>query len=235
MSLSLCDILCDDDSDGVKMGSWVYLNGIFLGETADQFLRYKFPVTSHLSASGQPNKLELVFPPSNHTLNAEARWMACSGAWDWAPYTSTYNDKGAHTMSKGVWKSVYLLGIGKGEAALEHLQPRIYYNGSFPVAPLDDSSAGGWTVEVRVHLVSAGAASGTVEVSGQWGDSASTPASLVAGDNIVTVSLTVPAGKVKMWWPNGMGVDHLPNLYNLSATWTPAKVRSLYDAFVVNP
>ena len=151
--------------------------------------------------------------------------MACSGAWDWAPYTSTYNDKGAHTMSKGVWKSVYLVGIGKGEAALEHLQPRVYYNGSFPLAPLDDSSAGGWTVEARVHLVSPGAASGTVEVSGQWGGSASTPASLVAGDNIVTVSLTVPAAKVSLWWPNGMGADHLPSLYNLSATWTPAKVR----------
>ena len=72
--------------DGVKMGAWVYLNGHLLGAVADQFLRYRFDVTQLLTpAHSNKNELQLVFPPSNHTLNEEARWMACSGAWDWAP------------------------------------------------------------------------------------------------------------------------------------------------------
>eukprot|EP01047_Picozoa_sp_COSAG01_P000930 COSAG01_NODE_19_length_39011_cov_38.134968_4_plen_160_part_00 len=130
--------------------------------------------------------LKLVFPPSNHTLNDEARWMACSGAWDWAPYTATYNSAKAHTFTKGIWKSIYLVGVPEGGAALEHLQPRITYDGSYPSAPLSDQSAAGWTVVVRVHLVgpaaqqhaavaaAAGglAGRGTVTVSGSWGGTA---------------------------------------------------------------
>lgn len=122
--------------DGVKMGAWVHLDGVYLGTVQDQFLRYRYDVTSLLSAtaSRKEHTLTLTFAPSNHSINTEARWMACSGAWDWAPYTSTYNDQGAHTMSKGIWKSVYLIGTstaaGDNQAALEHLQPYIYYNGT---------------------------------------------------------------------------------------------------------
>ena len=69
--------------DGVKMGAWVYLNGQLLGTVADQFLRYRYDVTHLLlaprPAASKKNELRLVFPPSNHTLNHEARWMACSG------------------------------------------------------------------------------------------------------------------------------------------------------------
>jgi len=70
--------------DSVKMGAFVWLNGVFLGAVHDQFLRYVFDVTAVLRPSGD-NSLSLTFPPSNDTLNDEARWIACSGAWDWAP------------------------------------------------------------------------------------------------------------------------------------------------------
>lgn len=60
--------------DGVKMGSNVWLNGVFLGQTADQFLRYTFDVTPLLLTSN--NSLSLTFPPSNDSINDEARWMA---------------------------------------------------------------------------------------------------------------------------------------------------------------
>ena len=61
--------------DGVKMGAWVWFNGQFLGTTADQFLRYTFDVSATVKSTG--NMLQLTFPPSNHSLNDEARWMAC--------------------------------------------------------------------------------------------------------------------------------------------------------------
>ena len=131
-----------------------------------------------------------------------------SGAWDWAPYSSTFNDQKAHTMSKGIWKSIYLVGIPDGEAALQHLQPRIYYNGSYPVAPLTDSTAGAWTIVARVHLVAPAAARGPcrVNISGSWGGSATKDvAAVTQGDNIIELTLPVPAGQVSLWWPNGLG------------------------------
>lgn len=64
--------------DSVKMGAWVVFNGKLLGTVADQFLRYRFDVTVMLKTA-EKNDLQLVFPPSNHSLNDEARWMACSG------------------------------------------------------------------------------------------------------------------------------------------------------------
>ena len=67
--------------DSIKMGAFVWLNGVFLGAAADQFLRYNFDVTAILKATG--NELSVTFPPSNNTINDEARWIACSGAWDW--------------------------------------------------------------------------------------------------------------------------------------------------------
>lgn len=215
--------------DGVKMGAWVYLNGNLLCQTrnlfgdcddmmqeavTDQFLRYRFEVTKLLLPEGEQNDLRLIFPPSNHTINTEARWMACSGAWDWAPYTATYSDQKAHTMSKGIWKSVYLVGVPDGEAALEHLQPRIYYNGSYPSAPLTDSTAGAWTVVARVHLVAPNPSGGhgTINVTGSWGGTVSKVVRLYQGENVVELTLPVPAGQVSLWWPNGLGEQTLYNL-----------------------
>jgi beta-mannosidase len=202
--------------DGVKMGAWVYLGDNFLGAVSDQFLRYRFEVTQLLDSADtiEPLNLRLVFPPSNHSLNDEARWMACSGAWDWAPYTSTYNSRKAHTMSKGIWKSIYLVGVPDGEAALEHLQPQIYYNGSYPTAPLTDSTAGAWTVVARVHLFAPNPSGGhgTITVNGSWGGSAHKRVQLYKGGNVVELTIPVAAGEVSLWWPNGLGAQTLYNL-----------------------
>ena len=204
--------------DSIKMGAWIWFNGVYLGAVQDQFLRWTFDVTALLKAPGAgPNSLAITFALSNHSLNDQARWTACSGAWDWAPYTSTYNSKGAHTFSKGIVRSAYLIAVGA--AAVEHLQTRIFYEGDYPTAPLTDASAGPWTVVTRVHLRAPAAAAGTVSVRGAWGGSASAPAALVAGNNTVELSLSVPAGAVRLWWPNELGVQAR---YNITATWTPA-------------
>ena len=134
-------------------------------------------------------------------------------------YTSTYNSAGAHTFTKGIVRSAYVVAVGA--AAVEHLQTRIFYAGKYPTAPLTDASeAGPWRVVARVHLLAPAASSGTVQVSGAWGGaSASVPAALVAGNNTVELTLSVPVGGVRLWWPNELGEQVR---YNLTATWTPA-------------
>ena len=41
-------------------------------------------------------------------------------------------------MSKGIVRSVYLAGVGA--AAIEHLQPRVFYRGAYPTSPLSDAT-----------------------------------------------------------------------------------------------
>ena len=67
---------------GVKMAAGVWLNGVYVGTTANQFSRWTFPVGSLLRAAG--NELRVDFVPATHPANAQARFMAASGGWDCA-------------------------------------------------------------------------------------------------------------------------------------------------------
>ena len=77
--------------DGVKMGARVLVNGILLGTTTDQFLRYTFALNASVlidhssntvgtAVTGATHTLELVFDPA---ISCNGRWMACTGGWDW--------------------------------------------------------------------------------------------------------------------------------------------------------
>jgi len=68
---------------GVKLAAGVWLNGAYLGTTANQFSRWAFPVGSLLRAASA-NALRVEFVPAAHEANAQARFMACSGGWDCA-------------------------------------------------------------------------------------------------------------------------------------------------------
>ena len=79
--------------EGIKMGASVAINGVHLGVVTDQFVRTNFSVTRLLSDT---NTLSVWFNESAH-----GRWMACSGGWDWGPYSNTF--EGAdHTFSRGI-------------------------------------------------------------------------------------------------------------------------------------
>jgi|LauGreDrversion4_1035100.scaffolds.fasta_scaffold247047_1 beta-mannosidase len=64
--------------DGIKMVSDVSLNGIALGYTQDQFLRYSFDITSAIIKGGV-NTLVVSFSTGKDQRNSEQRWMSCSG------------------------------------------------------------------------------------------------------------------------------------------------------------
>jgi beta-mannosidase len=207
--------------DGVKMAADVSLNGVYLGFTADEFLRYTWDVVAALKAAD--NVLTVTFSTSKDPRNAENRWAACTGGWDWAPYSVTRGPSGAvgdaATFTKGIVKSVSLVPVAA--AAITHVVPLVYYNiVTYPTEPLNDTTHTGFTVKVRLHMWAPAAVSGTVSAAGAWGATAGpVPVSLPAGDSNVTITLTAPAGSVRLWWPNGMG-DQV--LYGINATFTPA-------------
>ena len=209
--------------DGVKMGATVLVNGAAVGTIADQFQRHVFPVGKLLNVgAGASNTLSVVFDPM---ADVGGRYMACTGGWDWAPYTNTFQPGGSsggggtdHTMSKGIVKSVYLVGVAKGHAAITHVVPHTFYQGAYPVAPLADGAHAGFDVEVRVHLwAGAGGANGTLTAGGAWGCSSVTAGVRVPpGDSNVTLSLAASADQIKLWWPNGAGAQPL---YDVSAAF----------------
>ena len=69
--------------DGIKMGAHVSLNGAYIGAASDQFLRYIFELPQAL-LQPRGNVLSVVFVPSSDPINADNRFMSCSGGWDWS-------------------------------------------------------------------------------------------------------------------------------------------------------
>jgi hypothetical protein len=203
--------------DGVKMGADIKVNGVLLGTAADQFLRYSFTLNTSVLGVTNKHTLELVFDP---TISCGGRWMACTGGWDWAPYSNSEQGN-AHTFSYGIWKSVYLARVaGHTGAAIAHVVPQIFYSGTYPTKPLVDGAHGGFAVDVRVHLTVPGSRDqhGMLEASGDWGGSASKMTTLVSGDNIVTLSMVASAAQIKLWWPAGTGAQ---TLYTISVVFNP--------------
>ena len=173
------------------MGASIFVNGIHLGNTTDQFLRYIFPIpmdifdfdTSQnnnlnellsiknassdteimnweesqqqqqqeqrkfrrLREEGANSKeleyfrtiqmqnknnihLEISFDPE---IDTNGRFMACSGGWDWAPYSRTLDVRGlSGVLSFGIYKPVYVMEVHTSQ--IVHVVPKIYYLGDYP-------------------------------------------------------------------------------------------------------
>jgi len=202
--------------DGIKMGAKIKVNGIELGEATDQFLRYTFPLSQPDLLQKGANRLDVTFVGS--ALQCHGRWMACTGGWDWAPFTNTIQED-AQTFTKGIWKSVYIAKVG--QAAIEHFVPHVFYKGAdeHPISPLEDGKHSGFELRARVHLTAATAITGTLTITGAWGVTKNLEVDLQAGGGNVTVSIDVQAADVKLWWPFGLGAQHL---YNVTASFSSA-------------
>ena len=203
--------------DGVKMGATVAVNGKVLGNVTDQFLRYVFPLPAGLLA--EENNLTVSF---DSTINCDGRWMACTGGWDWAPYSQT-SQEGAATFSKGIWKSVYIASVPSGGAAISHIIPHTFYKGAYPSSPLKDGDHAGFDVKVRVQLWAPAATSGELAISGSWQEgipeAGVVDVKLKQGENAFNVTLAASSEQIKLWWPHGVG--HQP-LYNVRVAFTPS-------------
>jgi beta-galactosidase/beta-glucuronidase len=196
--------------DSVKMGASVVLNGEVLGDVQDQFLRYNFSVGRLLQP--KDNVLKVNFYESTHVSNLEGRFQACSGGWDWAPYTSTATAQGDPTFTRGIVRDVYLVPVK--HAAIAHVVPLITHTGAYPASPLKNMAAAQFNVDVDVVLwapkrVPAG---GRVSISQTWNPGAAstvlTLEELPAGETVVRVTLPA-AERVQLWWPKGLGAQKL--------------------------
>ncbi|EDQ89184.1 uncharacterized protein MONBRDRAFT_8157 [Monosiga brevicollis MX1] len=195
--------------DGVKMGATVSVNNEMLGSVTDQFHRYTFDI-SELVKSGE-NELQIIFINDIHT---DGRFMACTGGWDWAPYTTTESYEGALTFSRGIWKSVYTVEIDG--AAITHFVPHTFYRGEYPATRLEEHAHDGFAVQAHVHLWSKTATSGTVTVTSDF-DTQTLKVDLPGGDYIANLTLSANAADIDLWWPSGYGKAAL---YNVTASFT---------------
>jgi len=93
------------------MGAKVSIDGVNVLNITDQFRRPGVVVKAGA------HKLEVAFDPR---MKVGGRFMSCTGGWDWAPYTTTWEgggnaqvspqhpSGGTPTFSSGIWKSVYV-------------------------------------------------------------------------------------------------------------------------------
>lgn len=212
--------------DGVKMAADVLLNGVALVSAEDQFLRYIAALPSGLlRAAG--NEIVVSFATSRDPRNR--RMSGASGGWDWGALSSTatvYEAVGRGpqwTLSKGVWRDVYLAAAPAVDGVLlEHVMPLVFYEGPYPTTLLDEATAGPWRVTVRVILrAGVSGARGVLSVFGAWSASAKANATLTLapGETVVELNLTAAVGVAPLWWTNGLGAA---TLSSVTATWTPA-------------
>ena len=216
--------------ESLQMGATVRWNGVFVDNVTDQFLRYSWPV----SAVQGPNHLSISFDPS---IETNGRFMACSGGWDWAPYTLACDEQGRRIFSRGIVAPLYLMAVD--QVALTHVVPKIYYrenvtgssdsqqkypkNASYFPIPHD---GGYFIVNVEVHLMHTNAAEpkGNYDivvmadfatklqskeiVAPSWNPSED-PSSDVERTSIVTFQMVAHRNEIDLWWPNGMGAQPL--------------------------
>lgn len=188
--------------DSVKMGANVSLNGQYIGTLNDQFRRYIFPISAAGLKPGA-NTISVSFASS---ISCGGRWMACTGGWDWAPYSDTQQE-GAATFSKGIVKSVYLARVE--HVAVTHVVPHTFYLGDYPTQILEESTKGDFQVRVRVHLWAPTPTDAVLTVGGEWGASVTQRMQLPKGDSNTTVVLRAVSKDVLLWWPAGTGAQPL--------------------------
>jgi len=210
--------------DGIKMGAYISINGLLIGEAIDQFLRYNFSL-GQLQAQSMntllrvgANTLTVTFDPR---LTVAGRFMACTGGWDLAPYSDTYQESVpglAHTFSKGIWKSVYLVTVSS--VALTYVVPQVFYTGTYPTTPLIDGNHADFVVQVRIHFFAPSSTSGILEIIPQFRTASPTQmfVSVPAGNSNVTIPINASAQDTLLWWPTGLGAQPL---YNITVRFTP--------------
>jgi beta-mannosidase len=207
--------------DGIRMGAMISLNGHQLGNASDQFLRYTFPVGPLLKPAGQPNELSVVFG-AELGIDCQGRWTR-SNQIDWAPRMPTSDPfTKRSTFGFGIWKSVYLLPVARGGAAITQLISHTFYAGGHPVTMLTDGTHKGFDVNVTAEFwtsPSAAGPAGRLTVLGGW--PGAQPLSTTVGAGSAHATVTLPAAQTlaaRLWHPNGHGEQVR---YNLTATFTP--------------
>ena len=197
--------------EGIKMGAVLDLDGVVLGNVTDQFLRYEFSLNEALQRTASSVMAQRALQgsiPRKHKLTitldpdicTNGRFQACSGGWDWAPYTRAGDTQGSRTFTFGIWKPLYI--VEEQKVSITHVVPKIVYLGDeandYPRTPMVHGPKYDFRVGVDVHI-SAADPLGSISVRGNFTNAS---ISVKADSKTVTVSLIVPKERVKLWWPS---------------------------------
>ena len=159
------------------MSATVRFDGRVVGVAQDQFLRYSWPVNV---TAGQTHNVSVTFD----WQVIDGRWMACSGGWDWAPYTQTTHEK-LMSYTYGIWKSVYIILPDASvkptavdelspPAYVAHFTPQVHYDmGSdyrnYPSTRMVPHEHRDFYVVAKVSIAHTAAMQLRAEIIGDWG------------------------------------------------------------------
>ena len=222
--------------EGIKMGAVVLWNDKPLGTVTDQFVRTIFVLPEDDDDNNEnvdsSSLLAIRFDPN---ISTDGRFMACSGGWDWAPYTHVV-DSGPHRGSSfvgtlGLTGPVYLVPVQY--VYIQDVVCHVYYMGDYyPMQPITttilpqeqdrilrmDSS---FQVQVKVYVQTVRDPSKEehwfVGVSTDFGKNETRRVPIVftssssssQQEQIICVNFTVPLKDIQLWWPNNMGQQPL--------------------------
>ncbi len=251
--------------EGIKMGASIIVNGEIVGgmNVTDQFLRYIFPIPSSIlrylndERASNPfkhynNSLSVVFDPE---IDTRGRFMACSGGWDWAPYSKATEASctSRRVFSFGIFKPIYLIQVH--EVAIVHVVPKISYLGDPSVRGLRKRRDGNednrlFELKVDVHLQYFGDdlftflhdSGGEIILRASFLDHQVTTSlnnevyqrkttTEFPPIIVVTTTLHIRRDNVSLWWPNGLGDAHL---YAIEVAYRNVARRSI-TSFVSRP
>ena len=138
--------------EGIKMGASIEINGFHIGNVTNQFRRYIFPIPLNVWNIDDDNDVEQKYHQQQSIsvsflpdIDTRGRFMACSGGWDWAPYTQNAEAsciQSRRVFTFGIIQPIYIVKIVNDHShdpedsendyynpAIVHVVPKIHYLG----------------------------------------------------------------------------------------------------------
>jgi len=184
--------------NSAKMGAIIIWNGEEIGTVTNQFRRSVFHLPCDSSVT---QELSILFDPS---IDTHGRFMACSGGWDWAPYTRIADRRGSGTGTLGMVGPAFVLPVQKYyiEQVVVHINNPVRHSIEVrnftatvcayvvTLEPLDKQ---------EVHL----------EVKSQFSEPFTVTVETKDNKFPHVACVDVKAHDVDLWLPNGMGSQPL--------------------------
>ena len=182
--------------EGVDYACGVYLNSELLGEHEGMFAPFEFDVTSKVRA-GKSNRLVVVVQHAPPVDSVQGQIGRTSKARVWKSRFAYWWDWCTRLIPVGVYRSVTLVRTGPVWIKDVWLRPDIR-----------DASTG--TVQAQITVAGESMATCQVKVEIFDGDAVvATSTQPVEGETKREAALKLSVANPKLWWPNGMGEQHL--------------------------